>query len=103
MGVSIKINLVFFFIELDTSFISDVSTQSTSILKLEYILSIIIVISFLISSDVEIGRYQLTVSMAISQKGKVYVIETVLDTKTGKIVDRKKISLSTYQKVKTND
>ena len=60
-------------------------------------------ISFLISSDVEIGRYQLTVSMAISQKGKVYVIETVLDTKTGKIVDRKKISLSTYQKVKTND
>ena len=52
------------------------------------------------SSDVEVGRYQLTVSSLTSSKGKVYVVETVLDTKTGKIVDRNKILLSKYNKMK---
>ena len=57
----------------------------------------LILMSFLISSDMEIGRYQLTVSSLTSSKGKVYVVETVLDTKTGKIVDRNKILLSRYK------
>ena len=56
-------------------------------------------ISFLISNDVEVGRYQLTVSSLTSSKGKVYVVETVLDTKTGKIVGRNKILLSRYNKL----
>ena len=62
----------------------------------------LMMISFLISSDVEdaeVGRYQLTVSSLTSSKGKVYVVETVLDTKTGKIVARNKILLSRYNKL----
>ena len=54
----------------------------------------LILISFLISNDVEeteVGRYQLAVSTYTSQKGKVYIVETVLDTKTGKVVKRKRI------------
>ena len=54
-------------------------------------------ISFLIPN--EIGRYKLTVSSMISTKGKVYVVETILDTKTGKIVGRNKISLSMYNRI----
>ena len=60
----------------------------------------LMMISFLISADVEIGRYQLTVSSITSSRGKVYVVETVLDTKTGKIVERNKILLSQYNKIK---
>tara|TARA_Y100001973_G_scaffold37675_1_gene56629 strand:- start:430 stop:651 length:222 start_codon:yes stop_codon:yes gene_type:complete len=57
-------------------------------------------ISFLISSDVEseVGRYQLAVSVYESPKsGKVYIVETVLDTKTGKIIKRKKKRASSYK------
>ena len=35
--------------------------------------------SFLMSE--EIGRYQLSISTAVSKKGKVYVVETVIDRK----------------------
>ena len=45
----------------------------------------------------EVGRYQLATTTAISSKGKVYIVETILDTKTGKIVKRKKIYLSKYK------
>ena len=45
----------------------------------------------------EVGRYQLATTTAVSSKGKVYVVETILDTKTGKIVKRKKIYLSKYK------
>ena len=45
----------------------------------------------------EVGRYQLSTTTAISKKGSVYVVETVIDTKTGTIVRRKKISLSKYR------
>ena len=47
--------------------------------------------------EAEIGRYQLAVSTFTSIKGKVYIVETILDTKTGKIVKRKKIYLSKYK------
>ena len=58
-------------------------------------------ISLLISApekvEKEVGRYQLSTTTAISKKGSVYVVETVIDTKTGTIVRRKKISLSKYR------
>ena len=63
-------------------------------------------ISFLISSDVEdkkVGRYQLAVSTYTSQKGKVYIVETVLDTKTGKVVKRKRIYHTKYKLPYKND
>ena len=58
-------------------------------------------ISFLISNNVEVqevGRYQLAVSTYQSPKtGKLYIVETVLDTKTGKVVKRKKIHYTKYK------
>ena len=60
-------------------------------------LVVLMLISFLMPTDMEVGRYQLTVSSITSAKGKVYVVETVLDTKTGKIVIRNRILLSRYK------
>ena len=56
-------------------------------------------ISFLISNDVEkeVGRYQLAVSIYESKKGTTYIVETVLDTKTGKVVLRRKKKASRYK------
>ena len=47
---------------------------------------IFLFVSFVLST--EIGRYQLETTTYISKKGSVYIVETVLDTKTGKIVKR---------------
>ncbi len=62
-------------------------------------------VSFLISSEPEkeVGRYQLAVSTYTSQKGKVYIVETVLDTKTGKVVKRKRIYHTKYKLPYKND
>ena len=62
----------------------------------------LLMVSLLISApkkveEKEVGRYQLSTTTAISKKGSVYVVETVIDTKTGTIVRRKKISLSKYK------
>ena len=61
---------------------------------MKWFLIVLLMASFLMSE--EIGRYQLAVSTAISKKGKVYVVEAVIDTKTGKIIKRNKISLYDY-------
>ena len=61
---------------------------------MKWFLMVLLMASFLMSE--EIGRYQLSVSTAISKKGKVYVVEAVIDTKTGKIIKRNKISLYDY-------
>ena len=60
---------------------------------------ILIMISFLISADVEkeVGRYQLAVSIYENKKGITYIVETVLDTKTGKVVTRRKKKASRYK------
>jgi hypothetical protein len=58
-------------------------------------LLILLFVSFIIPA--EIGRYQVSTTTAESKKGTIYVIETIIDTKTGKIVKRKKISLSKYK------
>ena len=65
---------------------------------MKWFLMVLLMASFLMSE--EIGRYQLSVSTAISKKGKVYVVEAVIDTKTGKVVKRNKISLYDYGKNK---
>ena len=58
----------------------------------------LILMSFLISADVEeVGRYQLAVSIYESKKGTIYIVETVLDTKTGKVVTRRKKKASRYK------
>ena len=60
----------------------------------------LMMISFLISSNVEekeVGRYQLAVSTYESKKGTTYIVETVLDTKTGKVVLRRKKKASRYK------
>ena len=51
---------------------------------MKWFLIVLLMASFLMSE--EIGRYQLSVSTAVSKKGKVYVVEAVIDTKTGKSV-----------------
>ena len=58
----------------------------------------LILMSFLISADVEeVGRYQLAVSIYENKKGITYIVETVLDTKTGKVVTRRKKKASSYK------
>ena len=59
----------------------------------------LLLVSFLISADTEkeVGRYQLETLMYTSKKGTVYIVETVLDTKTGKVVTRRKKKASSYK------
>ena len=45
----------------------------------------------------QVGRYQLEITTAKSKSGTVYVIETIFDTKEGKVVQRKKLQLSKYK------
>ena len=64
------------------------------------LLIVLLMVSFLISSDVEeqeVGRYQLTVSTYVSKKGTTFIVETVFDTKTGKVIGRKKIKSYKYK------
>ena len=61
----------------------------------------LLLISFLISATEkvekeEVGRYQLEVT-TYTLKGKVYIVEAVLDTKTGKVIKRRKIRSSKYK------
>jgi len=66
----------------------------------KYLLLIFMCISMLFSTDLpkgESGRYQLTTTIYESKKGIVYIVETVLDTKTGKVVVRRKRKASTYK------
>ena len=58
----------------------------------------LMLVSFLLPTEIEeIGRYQLAVSIYESKKGTTYIVETVIDTKTGKIVKRKKKKASSYK------
>ena len=56
-------------------------------------LLVLLMVSFLIPKNVEekeVGRYQLAVSIYENKKGITYIVETVLDTKTGKVIIRRK-------------
>ena len=59
----------------------------------------LIFISSLMSADIEkeIGRYQLETITYESKKGTVFIVETILDTKTGKVVMRRKKKASSYK------
>ena len=59
----------------------------------------LLLVSFLISTETEkeIGRYQLETLTYTSKKGTVYIVETILDTKTGKIIKRTKKKASSYK------
>ena len=59
------------------------------------LLLVLLMVSFLLPS--EVGRYQISVATATSKKGVVYVVETIFDTKEGKVLKRKRILLSKYQ------
>ena len=64
------------------------------------LLIIFICISILFSTDLpkgEVGRYQLETITYVSKKGTTYIVETVLDTKTGKVVIRRKKKASLYK------
>jgi len=56
----------------------------------------LVFVSFMMSEGIGINRYQLETAVYTSKKGIVYVVETILDTKTGKIIKRKKIRASRY-------
>ena len=74
------------------------------IINMKRLLIGLLLMSFLTSADVkEVGRYQLAVSTYESKKGKIYIVETVLDTKTGKVVKRKRIYHTKYKLPYKND
>ena len=65
------------------------------------ILLALMMISFLISSEPEksVGRYDLKVVTYVSPKtGKLYIVETIFDTKTGEIISRTKFFYKNYNK-----
>ena len=57
----------------------------------------LLLVSFMVSAETEVGRYQLETLIYESKKGKIYIVETVLDTKTGKVVKRRKIYHTKYK------
>ena len=69
------------------------------------LLLVLLLVSFMvgaktITDDVkkEIGRYKIEVTTYTSKKGSVFVLETVFDTKTGKVVERKRYYHTKYGK-----
>ena len=60
----------------------------------------LLLVSFLVSAETkeEVGRYKIEVTTYTSKKGNVYVLETIFDTKTGKVVERKRIYHTKYKK-----
>ena len=65
----------------------------------------LMLVSFLVSAEPEnkkeVGRYQVATTTYVSPKtGKLYIVETVIDTKTGEIIKRQKFYYTKYIKVK---
>ena len=67
----------------------------------------LLLVSFLVSAKTisedikeEVGRYKIEVTTYTSKKGNVYVLETIFDTKTGKVIDRKRFYHTKYRKNK---
>ena len=44
----------------------------------------------------EIGRYKIEVTTYVNKKGNIYVLETTFDTKTGKVIERKRFYHTKY-------
>ena len=64
----------------------------------------LLLVSFMVSAEPEkkeeVGRYKIEITTYVSKKGNVYVLETIFDTKTGKVVDRKRFYHTKYRKKK---
>ena len=63
----------------------------------------LLLISFLVSAEPqkeEVGRYKIEVTTYVSKKGNIFVLETTFDTKTGKVVERKRFYHTKYGKKK---
>ena len=63
----------------------------------------LLLVSFMVSAEPEkeeVGRYKIEVTTYTSKKGNVYVLETIFDTKTGKVVDRKRFYHTKYRNKK---
>ena len=59
----------------------------------------LLLVSFMVSAEPEkkeVGRYKIEVTTYTSKKGNVYVLETIFDTKTGKVIDRKRFYHTKY-------
>ena len=65
-----------------------------------------LLVSFLVSAKTisedikeEVGRYKVEITTYVNSKnGKTYVLETIFDTKTGKVIDRKRFYHTKYGK-----
>ena len=65
----------------------------------------LLLVSFMVSAETEVkeevGRYKIEVTTYVSLKtNKLYVLETTFDTKTGKVIDRKRFYHTKYGKKK---
>ena len=65
----------------------------------------LLLVSFMVSAKTivekkEVGRYKIEVTTYVSKKGNVYVLETIFDTKLGKVVERKRYYHTNYGKKK---
>ena len=69
----------------------------------------LLLVSFMISAetekkDKEVGRYKVEVTSYISNRtNKMYILETTIDTKTGKVIKRKRFYHANYGKKKRWD
>ena len=51
----------------------------------------LLLVSFMVSAEAEIGRYKIEVTTYVSPKtNKLYVLETTFDTTTGKVIEIKR-------------
>ena len=60
----------------------------------------LMLVSFMVSAEPEIGRYKIDVTTYVSKKGSIYILETTYDTTTGKVIDRKRFYHTKYGKKK---
>ena len=64
----------------------------------------LLLVSFMVSAknineDIkeEVGRYKIEITTYVNSKnGKTYVLETIFDTKTGKVIERKRFYHTKY-------
>ena len=67
----------------------------------------LLLVSFMVSAKTiseeikeEVGRYKIEVTTYVCKKGNIYVLETIFDTKLGKVVERKRYYHTNYGKKK---
>tara|TARA_R110001592_G_scaffold249589_2_gene512075 strand:+ start:879 stop:1094 length:216 start_codon:yes stop_codon:yes gene_type:complete len=63
----------------------------------------LLLVSFMVSAEPkkeEVGRYKIEITTYVNKKGNIYVLETIFDTKTGKVIDRKRYYHTNYGKKK---